>query len=111
MTSTNSHVDRRQSALVLIAVTLMVVVGGWIAVGAFAYRQFFVRASYWKWRDNTGISYWRGEILFAECGINLSTGPVGPSLPDSSSMPFMSWFGWATGAGSQFNVQSKNSHG
>ena len=78
MTDTKPSVDRRQSALVLITVTLMVAIGGWIAVGAFAYRQFFVMTSHWKWRDTTGIGYWRGEILFAESGINLATGPAGP---------------------------------
>lgn len=77
MTETKPSVDRRQSALVLIVVAVMVAVGGWIAVGLFGYRQFFVMASHWKWRDQTPIGYWRGEILFAECGIN-SAGPVGP---------------------------------
>ena len=78
MTDTKPSADRRQSALVLITVTLMVAIGGWIAVGAFAYRQFFVMTSHWKWRDTAGIGYWRGEILFAESGINMATGPAGP---------------------------------
>ena len=78
MTSTKPSVDRRQSALVLVVVAVMFAIGGWIAVGLFGYRQFFVMASHWKWRDTTGIGYWRGEILFAESGINLATGPAGP---------------------------------
>ena len=78
MTETKPSVDRRQSALVLIVVALMVAVGGWIAVGLFGYRQLFVMTSHWKWRDTAGIGYWRGEILFAESRINMATGPVGP---------------------------------
>ena len=78
MTSTGTPVDRRQSALVFVVVAVMFAIGGWIAVGLFGYRQFFAMTSHWKWRDTTGIGYWRGEILFAESGINLATGPAGP---------------------------------
>ncbi len=78
MIETKPPADRRQSALVLIAVTVMIAVGGWIAVGAYAYRQFSVMTENWKWRDTNGVGYWRGEILFAESGINFATGPAGP---------------------------------
>ena len=74
----NSSVDRRHPAILLVVLSVFVAIGGWIAVGGFAYRQFFATVAQLRWRSDTTCALWHGEIVFGEQQINLLSGPGGP---------------------------------